>query len=341
MNATTSSSVRPNSAAQIFERTARLVTPALRAAVDTLDDRMRLIVGYQLGWCDAEGRPTDASGKGLRAAMAVLSAEAAGGTADDGVPGAVAVELVHNFSLLHDDVMDRDLERRHRPAGWVVFGDGQAILAGSAMLTLAVDVLLEAKDGGAASLPTLTDAVQLLISGQSADLALEQSPTVDLATCLAMEAGKTAALMACSSSIGAVCAGTPVTGLAGYGFELGMAFQLIDDILGITGDPSVTGKSSSDVRAGKRSAPVVAALASGTDAGRRLQTLLVAGPPTSDEDVELATKLIDEAGGLSWAAREADDRLNRALGHLAVLPPGSAATADLTTLARFVVERDR
>ncbi len=104
----------------------------------------------------------------------------------------------------------------------------------------------------------------------------------------------------------------------------------------------MTGKSSSsDVRAGKRSAPVVAALTSGTDAGRRLERMLADGPPESEDDVALATALITEAGGLSWAAREADDRLARALAHLEVLPAGSAARNDLTTLARFVVERDR
>jgi geranylgeranyl diphosphate synthase, type I len=340
MSVTTSGQAR-----LIVDQAAHLVTPALRSAVDSLDPRMRLIASYQLGWCDAEGNPADAGGKGLRATMAIVSAGAEGGSPADGIPGAVAVELVHNFSLLHDDVMDRDLERRHRPTGWVAFGDGQAILAGNAMLTLAFDVLVADKVNGPKSLAHLSRAVQGLISGQSDDLALEQSPSVDLDGCLAMEAGKTAALMACSASIGAVCAGASdrvITALSEYGFELGLAFQIVDDILGISGDPAVTGKSSSsDVRAGKRSAPVVAALTSGTAAGNQLAALLAGGPPESEEDVALATALIEEAGGLSWAAQEADDRLQRALAHLAVLPADSPVRADLTTLARFVVERDR
>ena len=340
MSVTTSGEAR-----QIVDQAAQLVTPALRAAIDSLDPRMRLIASYQMGWCDQDGNPTDAGGKGLRATMAIVSAAAQGGQPADGVPGAVAVELVHNFSLLHDDVMDRDLERRHRPTGWVAFGDGQAILAGNAMLALSFDVLLSAGEHGPASLAHLTRAVQGLISGQSDDLALEQSPTVELADCLAMEAGKTAALMACSASIGAVGAGASpevINALSEYGFELGLAFQIVDDILGISGDPNVTGKSSSsDVRAGKRSAPVVAALTSNTDAGRQLAALLAGGPPESEEDVALATSLIEAAGGLSWAAHEADDRLRRALDHLNVLPADSSVRADLTTLARFVVERDR
>jgi len=126
----------------VLGRARALVTPALRATVDGLDDhRMRTICAYHFGWVDPEGKPVDAgggggSGKAIRSTLAVLSAEAGGGTAADGVAAAVAVELVHNFSLLHDDIMDRDVERRHRPTAWVVFGDGQAILAGNAMLTV-------------------------------------------------------------------------------------------------------------------------------------------------------------------------------------------------------------
>ncbi|HSY14978.1 MAG TPA: polyprenyl synthetase family protein [Jatrophihabitantaceae bacterium] len=334
-----------NDVRSILESAGELVAPAMRRAVDGLDDRMRLIASYQLGWCDKHGNPTPhGGGKGLRPTMAVLSAVAGGGSAADGVPGAVAVELVHNFSLLHDDVMDRDLERRHRPTGWVAFGEGQAILGGNAMFTLAVDVLLEAGEGGFRGLPCLTGAVQQLITGQSDDLAFENAGAIDLHACLRMEAGKTAALMACAASIGALCAGAPepvVDGLAGFGFELGIAFQLVDDILGITGEPSVTGKSaSSDVRVGKRSAPIVAALSSESDAGAQLEELLGTWPPRTEDDVVLATKLINEAGGLRWAAAEAQERLTVALAHLCAVPEGSSAVADLVTLARYVLERD-
>lgn len=334
------------SATTILHRTSDLVTPPLRAAVDMLDERLRLIASYQLGWCDADGKPTAHSGgKLLRPTLALLSAQAGGGQASDGIPGAVAVELVHNFSLLHDDVMDHDLERRHRPTGWAVFGEGQAILAGNAMCLLAIDVLRQASGGpGLCALRCLTGAVHGLISGQSDDLAFENADSIDLAACLRMEAGKTAALLSCSAAIGALLVDAPtavVDGLAGYGFELGIAFQLVDDILGIIGDPAVTGKSaSSDVRTGKRSAPIVAALRSGTDAGDALDELLAGGPPESDEDVELAAELITEAGGLRWTAREADHRLTRALGHLRPVSDRGALD-DLMTLGHYVVDRDR
>jgi geranylgeranyl diphosphate synthase type I len=336
----------PTTAPDVLDRVRTLVQPALQFAVGGLaDPQLRLIARYQMGWCDAEGRPTQGGGKAIRPALAVLSAEAVLGTPDSGIPGAVAVELVHNFSLLHDDVMDRDLERRHRPTGWVVFGEGQAILAGSAMLTLAVAVLDGCGLAGRRSLPCLLEATQLLINGQSEDLRLEQRDAVELHEVLAMEAGKTAALLSCASSIGALAAGAPeriVAGLAAFGHDLGIAFQLVDDILGVVGDPARTGKSSSsDVRAGKRSAPIVAALSGESAAADQLAELLAGGPPATEDEVALATRLISEAGGLDWAGREADARLAAALAHLEGLDLVPASVADLAAVANYVVTRDR
>jgi geranylgeranyl diphosphate synthase, type I len=330
----------------VLARCRDIAEPAMRTAVSTLaDERMRLIASYQLGWCDADGIATHSGGKAIRPALAILSSEATLGSAYAGVPGAVAVELVHNFSLLHDDVMDRDLVRRHRPTGWVAFGEGDAILAGTAMLTLAVEVLVGTGIEGRRSLPHLLSATQLLISGQSRDLFLEGRDAVTLEDVLEMQAGKTAALLACSASIGALAAGAPehiVTGLETFGRELGFAFQLVDDVLGVVGDPGRTGKSSSsDVRAGKRSAPIVAALMSGTPAGVRLAELLADAPLEDEADVALATALIQESGGLDWAVSEADARLERALAAIDELPLAEPAASELAAVASFIVERDR
>jgi geranylgeranyl diphosphate synthase type I len=322
-----------------------MVTPALTAAVEDLaDPQMRLIAGYQLGLWDESGNTTGARpGKAIRPALAVLSAQAAGGVATTGVPGAVAVELVHNFSLLHDDVMDRDVQRRHRPTGWVVFGEGQAILAGNAMLTLAVDVLhsggLEARRG----LPLLLTTVQELISGQSADLALEGRPDAQLDEVLRMAHGKTAVLISCAASIGAVIGGAApalVDGLAEYGRLVGLAFQIVDDILGIAGDPDLTGKSiASDLRAGKRSVPIVAALCSGTHAGRVLGDLFDAGPLDTDEQVARGAALVTEAGGLRWAETEANRLLAAAESVLARLALPRHVRLDFRQMAEYLVGR--
>src|SRR5262249_8549126 len=150
-------------------------------------------------------------------------------------------------------------------------------------------------------LPTLFSSVQHLISGQSQDLALEERDGVTLDDVITMEAGKTAALLSCATALGGEIAHAPresITALAAFGDDVGIAFQLVDDTLGITGDPARTGKSaSSDVRAGKRSAPIVAALTGTSSASRRLADLFADGAPKTDDDVELATALITEAGG--------------------------------------------
>jgi geranylgeranyl diphosphate synthase type I len=326
-------------------RARALVEPALRAAVDSLDDaRMRRIAGYQLGWWDADGTPTQGGGKAVRPTLALLAAEAVAGNPRRAVPAAVAVELVHNFSLLHDDIMDRDVERRHRPTGWVAFGEGQAILAGNAMLTAAFEALARAEPPSRDSLTLLLGAVQRLITGQSADLALERSDDVELDDVLEMELGKTAALIECALGLGALAAGaTPeqVAHLRQSGRHLGLAFQLVDDILGIVGDPAVTGKSaSSDVRAGKRSAPVIVALRAGTDDSRQLAALLAAGPPETEAEVARAVALIASAGGITWAGEEAQRLLDQALAELdAAELPHSDADGELREVAEFLVHR--
>jgi geranylgeranyl diphosphate synthase, type I len=328
-------------------RSQQLVEPALRAAVDRLAPGPRLVAGYHRGWWDADGRPSArGAGKALRPALTVLSAEAAGGPLEPAIPAAVAVELVHDFSLLHDDVMDGDTQRRHRPAAWAVFGTPQALLAGDAVLTLAVQVLAGCPAPGRdAALGALMTAIQHLVDGQFEDIAFEPRTDVEIEACLRMEADKTAALLACAASIGAcaLAAPVPVTdALYRYGLELGLAFQLVDDLLGIWGEPAVTGKPVlADLRAGKRSGPVVAAMRSGTPAGDELVALLADGQPGTEQDVARAAILVEQAGGRAWCLAEADRRLAAALAALDSVALPETARGELEAVARFVTERDR
>jgi geranylgeranyl diphosphate synthase type I len=260
------------------------------------------------------------------------------------VTSAVAVELVHNFSLLHDDIMDNDTERRHRPTAWTVFGIGPAILAGDALLALAQDLLLE--DGtpqGAWAARCLSAAVQRLIGGQGSDLAFEKRGDVALAECLEMAGDKTAALMACACSIGAVHLGAPPTlamALAGFGAHVGLAFQLTDDLLGIWGAPEVTGKPvRADLRARKKSLPVVAALTSGTPEAGQLSNLLAQPGALSEEDLIRAADLVTAAGGRQWAETEADAQLAAANASLADIDLPADVLAELTAIAEFITAR--
>ncbi|HEY3610709.1 MAG TPA: polyprenyl synthetase family protein [Pseudonocardiaceae bacterium] len=329
-----------------------LVEPALRRAVDELAPSMRMISRYHFGWADEHGRDTPGGGgKALRPALTLLSARAAGADAIRAVPAAVAVELVHNFSLLHDDVMDNDIERRHRPTAWTVFGVPAAILAGDALLTLAIETARRGSDLAVSGevIGCLNEAVQGLIVGQSADVEFERRTDVTLPECLDMAAGKTGALMRCASSIGALAVGADqrtVALLAEFGDHLGLAFQLVDDLLGIWGSPDVTGKPAlADLRSRKKSVPVVAALNSGTEAATRLAQLYFQPDQADQVDDEAAliamADLVERAGARAWTEAEADRHIQQAAQCLADLSAPPSVTEALRATALFVTRRDR
>ncbi|AEW97308.1 polyprenyl diphosphate synthase [Streptantibioticus cattleyicolor NRRL 8057 = DSM 46488] len=337
----------------LLERGRTLATPVLREVVDRLAPPMNTVAAYHFGWIDAMGRPTEGdSGKAVRPALALLSAEAAGGPCEAGIPGAVAVELVHNFSLLHDDLMDGDEQRRHRDTVWKVHGPAQAILVGDALFALATEVLLEVgtADAGRAT-RRLTTATRKLIDGQAQDISFEHRERVTVAECLEMEGNKTGALLACASSIGAVLGGADdatADALEAYGYHLGLAFQAVDDLLGIWGEPAVTGKQTwSDLRQRKKSLPVVAALAAKGPAAERLGELLAAdakNPEIDDfSEEEFATRaaLIEEAGGRAWTTEEARRQHATALDALNGVVMPEEIKQCLFALADFVVVRER
>ncbi|MGW5362447.1 polyprenyl synthetase family protein [Actinopolymorpha pittospori] len=327
----------------------RLVDPALHEVLDRLDAGTRLTCGYHLGFWDSEGHfpaEQNLNGKGLRPTLAVLSALAADAPAAAGVPAALACELVHNFSLLHDDVIDGDTERRHRPTVWARFGISAAILAGDALLSLANEVLGEARsDQVPDAVRRLGATVRQLIAGQTADVAFEKRDDVTLEECMSMAADKTAALLACSTSLGAVLAGAPPTlvrGLAEFGNHVGMAFQLTDDLLGIWGDPVLTGKPVlSDLRACKKTVPVVAALTSSTAAAAELRDLYNRPDPLDEGELIRAAVLVDEAGGRAWTEEEADRQLAAGVRALDPLELPEEIREDLARIARRLRGRDR
>jgi geranylgeranyl diphosphate synthase type I len=330
-----------------------LVGPAIAEAVQRLSPDVRSVVCYHMGLNGSPGqagRRTRGSGapasggKALRPALALLSARAAGAAAERAVPAAVAVEFVHNFSLLHDDIMDGDTERRHRPTAWTVYGVGAAILAGDALLALAHDLLLDcALPPGPWAARCMSAAVQRLIAGQGADLAFERRDDVTLAECRQMAGDKTAALMACACSIGAIYVGAPAglaMNLAAFGSHVGLAFQLTDDLIGIWGEPAVTGKPTmSDLRARKKSLPVVAALTSGTAEGRELAAVLATPGPLAEADLHRAADLVAASGGRAWAEAEADTALASALGCLDLAGVPDDVRAEFAGIAEFVTAR--
>ncbi|MDP8956653.1 MAG: polyprenyl synthetase family protein [Actinomycetota bacterium] len=319
-----------------------LISAGLRDAVGRLSPRLSQIVSYHLGWQDEMGRETHAGGgKSLRPTIALVAAEAVGAPAEAALPGAVAVELVHNFSLLHDDVMDGDRERRHRPTVWALFGMGEAIIAGDALLALAQRVLLDdARPHGRRAAEELNRATAEMIEGQSEDLSFEARIDVSIEECLSMSAHKTAALLSAAAAVGAILGDgdeRSIHGLRSFGRHLGLAFQAVDDVLGIWGNPAITGKpAASDLWQRKKTIPVAHALSA--NRRRELKALLSNGELTEDR-VHEAMRIIEEGGSRNWALDLAGQNLGAAMAALengAFVP---TAAEELRELAHFVVRR--
>jgi len=350
MTATVPRAATTADAMAVLRRGKDIVTPALAEAVSRLDPATREQTAFHLGWTELDGSPSrtggggGGGGKAVRPALAVLSAEAAGADAATGLPGAVAVELVHNFSLLHDDLIDRDTERRHRPTVWARWGTPAAILAGDALLALAQEVLLEAPSPHAAEAARLLAAtVRELVRGQVEDVAFEQRSDVGVEECLHMAAGKTGSLLATSAAIGAVLAGAPpalTAALNTFGAEVGAAFQLVDDLLGIWGDPAVTGKPVlSDLRSRKKSLPVTYAVHHGGPDGHELAAWLAGTGEADEAQLRRAAALVESGGGRHWAAAEARRRMALAEKALAGAELPERTATELVALGRYLTDR--
>lgn len=334
-------------AADLLDQTRALVQPALRAATATLPPAMHRVAAYHLGWRHADGTPARAdTGKALRPALVLAAARTLGAPPTAAVSAAAAVELIHNFTLLHDDVMDRDTTRRHRPTAWSVFGTTDAILTGDALHALALRLLAQDRHPAAPeAVKRLAACVIELCEGQHQDCAFETSPRVELPECLAMARAKTGALVGAACAIGALYANAPreaVEAMDAFGRAVGLAFQLCDDLIGIWGDPAVTGKpAGADLAARKKSLPVVAALASATPAAADLATLYRDPAPMTAQQIHAAADAVERSGARTWAQLAAADQMSAAIDHLTRATPDLDGAEDLLTLAELATRRDR
>ena len=328
-----------------------------------LDDILGEIVGqggppllyrmmrYQLGWEDEEGRVlTNGGGKALRPTLCLLACEAVGGQWQRALPAAAALELVHNFSLIHDDIQDQDRERRHRPTVWALWGQPQAINAGDSMLTLARLAVLRLADVGVAPAKVVQAARALdescleMIEGQCLDLGFEECLDVGLDAYLQMIAKKTGALFGCSLYLGALVESDDpqvAEALRRCGRLLGSAFQVRDDMLGVWGAQEGTGKPvGADIRRRKKSLPIVYALAQAQGAARQRLHQLYRKPSLDADDVAEVLQTLDAAGAADYCLQTAAQKKAEALAELAPLGLVGSAYDELKELAGFLLERD-
>jgi geranylgeranyl diphosphate synthase, type I len=284
---------------------------------------------YHMGWVDAELRPVEyQGGKRVRPIVCLLSCEAAGGDAAQAMPAAAAVELVHNFSLVHDDIEDGSHYRRGRRTVWDVWGAAQAINAGDGLFVLARQALHRLLERGVplarcqAVSAALDRACLLLCEGQHFDMAFEGRLDVDLDQYLAMIRRKTATLLATAAQMGVLVASDDGA-LAGdyyrFGENLGLAFQIQDDILGIWGDEEHTGKSTAtDIRDKKKTLPVVYVLNQPTEPAlaRQLAEVYRSPAPLDAGAIQTTLGLLDRAGARQYAEKAAGDYHAQALASL-------------------------
>lgn len=328
------------------------VQAELRDALREFDGPLYTMVRYHLGWVDRDGKPQRSDGgKGLRSTLCLLANEAAGGDLKRALPAAAAVDLVHAFSLVHDDIQDRSPERHHRPTVWNLWGEAQAINAGDALFALARLTLLRAADAGVphekvVRLSRALDETCLrLCEGQQADLASEKAHELSVEAYLAMIEGKTGALIALACGMGASLADAGpgvVHHLTEGGRRLGLAFQVRDDYLGIWGTASDLGKPvMEDVWERKKSLPVVCALerASGAD---RAHLLTVYGGSASltGAEVESVVDVLEALGAKDYCREMADGHAHAAVEELDASGCNNDAASQLKELARFAAERD-
>lgn len=291
---------------------------------------------YHLGWT-GEGAGPKATGKRIRPLLVSLTCDAVGGAWQRALPAASAVELVHNFSLIHDDIQDNSEQRRGRATLWHKWGVAQAINAGDAMFALA-HLSLERLDAEiyAPAAQLLPQVSLQLTQGQYLDLAYEDYDGLGIEDYWPMVEGKTAVLLAACARLGALVAGATSEQLRGFtrfGQKLGLAFQAHDDILGIWGHESETGKSAcSDLLSGKKSLPVLYGLESSKAFKGRWERGKIA-----PKEVAQVAGLLEEAGAKEFSQKTARQLTDEALEALEAAQPKDGQL--LKELAHELVNR--
>ena len=303
---------------------------------------------YHLGWMNADCQVVHINaGRRLRPIFLLLACEAQGGAWEHALPAAVAIELIHNFSLIHDDIEDCDTVRRGRATLWTLWGEAQAINAGDALFALAYQAI---SGLDTAHLPPtrilrtvrrFTDGILRLTEGQCIDIAFEHQDFVTEAAYLQMIAGKTATLLALSCELGGIVAGAPqaaITALREFGHALGMAFQMEDDLLGLWGDPRRTGKPvGSDLRKAKKSLPIL----HGIRHSPKLAALLKQPSTLDDAGVETALHLMEAAGSKTYTQNQAQQYHQQALAALTRTQGHGEAHQALYNLAQKLLNREK
>ncbi len=298
----------------------------------------------------AAGHLIGAGGKRLRPCLVITACEAVGGKTEDALETAAAIELLHTFTLIHDDIMDRDKFRRNVKTVHEVWGEPMAIIAGDALFARVFEAVAEnarrlslGKSRVIELFDTLSKASFEICRGQAMDMVFEEMDEVTEGEYMDMVAKKTGALTEASAKVGALLGGgTPrqVKALGAYGLLIGTAFQIQDDVLGVTGDRKKFGKPiGSDIREGKRTLVVLRALSSASKKDKRDILRALGRRNASEREIETAIHALGRTGAIDYVLQKARRLVAEAKAQLAPLSESNAKSM-LLALADFVVERE-
>ena len=336
----------------LFQRYRPGIAQAMRdeLAQDSVDlyDMLR----YYMGWVDERGRPRPAmEGKGLRPTLCMFACEAVGGNAELALPAAVALEFIHNFSLIHDDIQDLDETRHGRKTLWAVWGMPKALVAGNALRIVADQVLHKLVAGGLehkralVAVGLLTEAYLEMIEGQYLDLSFEGRHDIGMDDYLGMISRKTGALIRCSLALGAVIGAddpTVATAFRNCGAALGYVFQIRDDILGVWGDEETTGKPvGADIRRKKNSYPVVFAMEQSKGQDSETLNRIYRTEHVDEPDVASVLEIMERVDVRGHAHESAAAYADVALESLRSVEMSPQAREEIEGLTQFLLVRAR
>lgn len=313
--------------------------------IKTIEEELSVITPNNLQ--EASIYLTKAGGKMLRPSLSLITAEAVGGQKESALKAGSAIELIHTFSLIHDDIMDQDDMRRGMPSVHKVWGDDVAILAGDTLFSKAFETIINSNQELASpaqinhALSTVADACVKICEGQALDMGFEDRFDVTEDEYMEMIFKKTGALIAAATKVGAIMGGASdevIDAMYEYGRLIGLAFQIQDDYLDIASDEETLGKPiGSDIGKGKMTIIAINGLASAGEDSEKLLEILK-DTDNSQEDIDLAIEILTKCGAIDYARNLALDSVSQAKEVLEILPDSSSKQV-LADIADFVLER--
>ena len=340
-----------NQLPEMFRKYRSSINTAMRNALTHDSSQVYDMLRYYLGWVDADGNPTVATeGKFLRPTLCLFACEASGGSVRQAMPAAVALELIHNFSLIHDDIQDQDETRHHRKTLWAVWGTPKALVAGNVLRAIADASLMGLVREGVeatralAVVRQLTNAYLAMIEGQYLDLSYEGLGEVGMPQYLDMIARKTGALIRCAFTMGAIIGSNSDENLEAFresGESLGFLFQIRDDILGVWGEEETTGKPvGADIIRKKNSFPVVYAMSASEGDDLRQLRDIYSKEDVSESDASIVLTQMDSLQTRRHARALAAEHCGRAREALAGIEMSGDARTQIDELLQFLLDRE-